>query len=791
LFPDYNTWFSHELKDHRREWACYFCSHAPFNSPTDYQNHLMDRHPQSNLVNQFSSLLEMSQRPIVKVSPADRPFCDDWEKRLRLVNTHIPLSETLIVTPSQFKHHVGAHMEQLALFAIPRGYTEDGEADSGNAAPDAGSERSSLAISVPGSTTAQDLDACHEILTTMMNSDAYQQLPQHGGLRKMLWDVSQKLLNRQYTHASDFVEDVRRSFSENLNGASANDFGTASQLCDEFESFWSATPMSAEEQWKRWRAKSIPVIAEAEPFNSAYTSVAFRMADGSLLEAKFEESACVDDLYAYVDCRKFLGPNLYLPVVSKPLDYEHGYQFNLLREGTEQSLSMPLGGVSLSEVSLTSLFDELKKNDGTLWLTVVPYSRTAEPLNDTKGKLKVILTAEAEPLAAGARETPKAPNLRLTIVAAEGLIKRGALMAFPNPFAQANIDGVDTVKTTVYERNGNPYWNESFDIKVADDGSSMIAVEIFDDKKFAEKEDHQFLGMLAFRVSDFIDMASGGTQMFTRDLETKRLHPNSNSRGTLTCNLTTDLSIPLIDRKPDYNQARPPLQPPPQHVQDIDQELPHGWERRVDGYGFSYYVDHNTKTTQWFKPVSGTYTPIQGQGAPPPANDPQPLEQTQPADPTGSGRRASAVTAEDVLQAPDDNAWGKGAPGGIRENFTPPPYSKEQELTGRVTYKPTRKSSSSSRYSLSFAAAKESDSFSETLINEKPSKRPKGGVRSLVSKAFGKVGLDRRGKAQDEGSQWRHLVGEESTHEAQKLRLIDNCFSKTKGDGSRKYLSLS
>jgi hypothetical protein len=32
--------------------------------------------------------------------------------------------------------------------------------------------------------------------------------------------------------------------------------------------------------------------------------------------------------------------------------------------------------------------------------------------------------------------------------------------------------------------------------------------------------------------------------------------------------------------------------------------LPRGWERRKDALGRTYYVDHNTKTTSWNRPVS-------------------------------------------------------------------------------------------------------------------------------------------------------------------------------------------
>ncbi|PVG04297.1 hypothetical protein CPB86DRAFT_869009 [Serendipita vermifera] len=34
--------------------------------------------------------------------------------------------------------------------------------------------------------------------------------------------------------------------------------------------------------------------------------------------------------------------------------------------------------------------------------------------------------------------------------------------------------------------------------------------------------------------------------------------------------------------------------------------LPPGWEHRLDFLGRRYYVDHNTRTTSWFRPSPGT-----------------------------------------------------------------------------------------------------------------------------------------------------------------------------------------
>ncbi|KLO89144.1 putative ubiquitin-protein ligase [Fusarium fujikuroi] len=92
------------------------------------------------------------------------------------------------------------------------------------------------------------------------------------------------------------------------------------------------------------------------------------------------------------------------------------------------------------------------------------------------------------------------PNLRVTIIAADGLYKRD-VFRFPDPFAVATINGEQTKTTTVSKRTLNPYWNESFDFRTNEDG--ILAVQVFDQKKF-KKKDQGFLGVINIRVGDVI-----------------------------------------------------------------------------------------------------------------------------------------------------------------------------------------------------------------------------------------------------------------------------------------------
>ncbi|KAL3480092.1 hypothetical protein BJX99DRAFT_244530 [Aspergillus californicus] len=259
---------------------------------------------------------------------------------------------------------------------------------------------------------------------------------------------------------------------------------------------------------------------------------------------------------------------------------------------------------------------------------------------------------------------PAQPNLRVTIIAADGLYKRD-VFRLPDPFSVATVGGEQTHTTSVIKKTLNPYWNEMFDLRVNED--SILAIQIFDQKKF-KKKDQGFLGVINVRIGDVIDLSMGGDEMLTRDL--KKSNDNLVVHGKLIINLSTNLSTPTTNqanglhrtqpapstssglvpqiaptpsipsagpspadqsattsnaslnpqRVPSAtrptSQAAPPISgaPPPitsvpsgarpnlSSFEDNQGRLPAGWERREDNLGRTYYVDHNTRTTTWNRP---------------------------------------------------------------------------------------------------------------------------------------------------------------------------------------------
>ncbi|KAI1270765.1 HECT-domain-containing protein [Xylariaceae sp. FL1019] len=246
------------------------------------------------------------------------------------------------------------------------------------------------------------------------------------------------------------------------------------------------------------------------------------------------------------------------------------------------------------------------------------------------------------------------PNLRITIIAADGLYKRD-VFRLPDPFAVATMNGEQTKTTQVSKRTLNPYWNESFDFRATEDG--ILAVQVFDQKKF-KKKDQGFLGVINIRIGDAIELADGADDsMLTRDL--KKSTDNLVVHGKLIINLSTNLSTPNRPQlPPSASSSRPSLAPQgstmsasserptsstsgpngagnqlalpirtngtngaPQingnvsssqsrsanqlsPFEDAQGRLPAGWERREDNLGRTYYVDHNTRTTSWNRPVA-------------------------------------------------------------------------------------------------------------------------------------------------------------------------------------------
>ncbi|KAI1874068.1 uncharacterized protein JN550_002647 [Neoarthrinium moseri] len=109
-----HKWMEHMLQNHWREWHCTFCVHEPFPSTTSLQNHLRFEHAKEVPKSDVKSATILCER--LKAFDCD---------------TKCPLCHILLDSLKKYRHHVGQHLEDIALFVLPQVPAEDIISDDG------------------------------------------------------------------------------------------------------------------------------------------------------------------------------------------------------------------------------------------------------------------------------------------------------------------------------------------------------------------------------------------------------------------------------------------------------------------------------------------------------------------------------------------------------------------------------------------------------------------------------------------------------------------------------------
>nr|OQO26600.1 hypothetical protein B0A51_08281 [Rachicladosporium sp. CCFEE 5018] len=135
LFEDRDAWWQHEMNAHRRQWSCQSCQGKIFDTAAGLQKHLRVAHDAAALPDDLLvQIAAASSTPVLEVAVSDCPLCEDLDSIIRQeaakMQMSIPDHHQVKVPLKRFQQHLGYHLEQLALFAVPPQI--DGNIESGS-----------------------------------------------------------------------------------------------------------------------------------------------------------------------------------------------------------------------------------------------------------------------------------------------------------------------------------------------------------------------------------------------------------------------------------------------------------------------------------------------------------------------------------------------------------------------------------------------------------------------------------------------------------------------------------
>ncbi|KAI1417942.1 hypothetical protein F5Y13DRAFT_199073 [Hypoxylon sp. FL1857] len=139
-FARRHKWMDHMLQEHWRLWHCAFCSHPPFDSSECLQGHLQDSHLNAASGDQLRASVELhtSSRPLDNIG-------------------NCPLCQELVPSAKEYRRHVGRHLEDIALFVLPRTLDDDSGEESSEEQP-LGSDDGSFATASSASHKPKERD---------------------------------------------------------------------------------------------------------------------------------------------------------------------------------------------------------------------------------------------------------------------------------------------------------------------------------------------------------------------------------------------------------------------------------------------------------------------------------------------------------------------------------------------------------------------------------------------------------------------------------------------------------
>jgi len=112
MFEQKRAWIDHEMEKHFRSWLCYLCKFSS-DKQSEVTLHLERHHPETLSGELQHIMTYMTSRPLDYLDASRCKLCD-WDKSLSSKDSNTTVSR------ASFMGHSSHHLEQLALFAIPR-----------------------------------------------------------------------------------------------------------------------------------------------------------------------------------------------------------------------------------------------------------------------------------------------------------------------------------------------------------------------------------------------------------------------------------------------------------------------------------------------------------------------------------------------------------------------------------------------------------------------------------------------------------------------------------------------
>ncbi|CAL8350146.1 unnamed protein product [Merluccius merluccius] len=204
--------------------------------------------------------------------------------------------------------------------------------------------------------------------------------------------------------------------------------------------------------------------------------------------------------------------------------------------------------------------------------------------------------------------------LRVKVIAGIGLAKKDILGA-SDPYTKISLyDPVNgeltSLQTKTIKKTLHPKWNEEFYFRVHPSKHRLL-LEVFDENRLTRDD---FLGQVDIPLQQIpVENPDAERPYISKDF---LLHPRSHKsrvKGHLRLKMTY---LPRTPGSVENTDQPDNMDPGWEFLDGQDTSgaghqhplpaLPTGWEERQDNLGRTYYVNHESRTTQWYRPTAHT-----------------------------------------------------------------------------------------------------------------------------------------------------------------------------------------